>query len=96
MHVITRQLWNDTTLEQLGSCRILLLNPKNKKKFSVEFLVVDKQLTPVIGAKAAQEMGQITVNLENVKITEPPERPKTEVESVKSPDEIVAHYPEVF
>ena len=27
-------------------------NPKDKKKFSVEFLVVDKQLTPLIGAKA--------------------------------------------
>ena len=75
-------MWNDTTLKPLGSCRILLLSPKNKREFSVEFLVIDKQLTPLTGAKAAQPKGLITVNLENFKITEPPE--------------IVPHYPEVF
>lgn len=42
----TLQMWNDTTLKLLGSCRLILHNPRNKKKFSVEFLVVDKQLTP--------------------------------------------------
>ena len=50
----TLQMWNDTTLKPLGSCRLILHNPKNKKKFSVEFLVVARQLTPLIGAKAAQ------------------------------------------
>ena len=49
----TLQMWNDTTLKPLGTCRLILHNPKNKKKFSVEFLVVDRQLTPLIGAKAA-------------------------------------------
>ena len=61
----TLQMWNDTTLKPLGSCRLILHNPKNKKKFSVEFLVVDKQLTPLIGARAAQQMGLITVNTQN-------------------------------
>ena len=37
----TLQMWNDTTLKPLGSCRLILHNPKNKKKFSVEFLGVD-------------------------------------------------------
>ena len=71
-------------------------NPKNKKKFSVEFLVVDKQLTPLIGAKAAQQMGLITVNTQNFKIAEPPERPRTEIKSVQTADEAVGSYPEVF
>ena len=62
----------------------------------MEFLVVDKQLTPLIGAKAAQQMGLITVNTQNFKIAEPPERPRTEVKSVQTADEIVASYPEVF
>ena len=61
----------------------------------MEFLVVDKQLTPLKGAKAAQQMGLITVNTEN-KIAEPPERPRTEVKSVQTADEIVVSYPEVF
>ena len=72
----TLQMWNDTTLKPLGSCRLILHNPKNKKKFSVEFLVVDRQLTSLIGAKAAQQMGLITVNTQNVTIAKPPERSK--------------------
>ena len=92
----TLLMWNDTTLKPLGSCRLILHNPKNKKKFSVEFLVVDRQLTPLIGAKAAQQMDLITVNTQNFKIAEPPERPRTGVRSVQTDDEIVAGYPEVF
>ena len=64
----TLRMWNDTTLQPLGSCRTILQNPKNAKKFSVEFLVVEKQLTPIIGARASQQMGLITVNAENFKI----------------------------
>ena len=71
----TLQLWNDTTLKPLGSCRS---NPKNKNKFSVEFPSVDRQLTPLIGAKVAQQMGLVTVNTQNFKIAKPPERPRTE------------------
>ena len=92
----TLQMWNDTTLKPLGTCRLILHNPKNKKKFSVEFLVVDRQLTPLIGAKAAQQMGLITANTQNVKIAKPSERPWTEVKSVQTADETVAGYPEVF
>ena len=85
----TLQMWNDTTLKPLGSCRLILRNPKNKKKFSVEFLVVDKQLIPLIGARAAQQMGLITVNTQNFKIAEPPDRPRTEIKSVQTADELV-------
>ena len=51
---------------------------------------------PLVGSKAAQQMGLITVNTQNFKITETPERPMTEVKSVQTADEIVASYPEVF
>ena len=92
----TLQMWNNTTLKPLGSCRLILHNPKNKKKLSIEFLVVHRQLTPLIGAKAAQQMGLITVNTQNFKIAKPPERLRTEVKSVQATDEIVEGYPEVF
>ena len=48
----TLQSWNDTTLKPLGSCRLALHNQKNKK-FLVEFLVVERQLTPLTGANYA-------------------------------------------
>lgn len=92
----TLQMWNNTTLKPLGSCRLILHNPKNKMTFSVEFLVVDRRLTPLIGSKAAQQMRLITANTENFKIAEPPERPRTEVMSAHTADEIVASYPVVF
>ena len=60
----------------------------------MEFLVIDKQLTPLIGAKAAQQMGLVTVNTQNFKIAEPHEQPRTV--SVQTADEIIASYPEVF
>lgn len=41
-------------------------------------------------------MGLITVNPQNVKVAEPPERPRKEVKSVQTADELVASYPEVF
>ena len=47
-------------------------------------------------AKVAQQMGLITVNTQNFKITKPPERRRTEVKTVQMADEIVAGYPEVF
>lgn len=62
----------------------------------MEFLVVDRQLIPLIGAKAAQQMGLNTVNTQNFKIAETPARPRTEVKSVKTADELVADYTEVF
>lgn len=92
----TLRMWNDTTLQPLGSCRTIIQNPKNGKKFSVEFLVVGKQLTPIIGARAAQQMGLITINEENFQIAQPPHRMRSAVKSLSTTEEIVKNYPEVF
>ena len=89
----TLRMWNDTTLQPLGSCYTILQNPKNGKKFSVEFLVVEKQLTPIRGAWAAQQMGLITVNEGNFKIAQPPHRMRSAVKSLNTTEEIVEHYP---
>ena len=90
------RMWNDTTLQSLGSCRIIIQNSKNGKKFSVEFLVVGKQLTPIIGARAAQQMGLITINEENFKIAQPPQQKRSAVKSLSTTEEIIKHHPEVF
>ena len=92
----TLQTRNDTTLQPLGSCHTILQNAKNGKKFSVEFLVAEKQLTPIIGVRAAQQMGLITVNEENFKIAQPPHRMSSAVKSINTTEEIVKHFPEVF
>ena len=62
----TLRMWNNATCEALGTCRLTLQNPRNKKKYSVEFVVVKDNLTPLLGSKASQHMGLITVNKENI------------------------------
>ena len=39
-------------------------NPSNNRKYSLELVVVDDEgLTPLLGVKASQHMGLITVNI---------------------------------
>ena len=55
----------------------------------MEFLVIAKNLTPLIGARAAQQMGLIMVIQENFNFTKPPKCFRSEVKSVKTTEEIV-------
>jgi len=56
----TKQLtmWNGTKLMPVGVCRVLLKNPRNRKNYSFEFVVVKENLMPLIGLSAAQQMPQ--------------------------------------
>ena len=58
-------MWNKTEVTPHGATRIVLRNPKNRKKYLVEFVVVKENLRPLIGAQAAQDIQLITVNEEN-------------------------------
>ena len=62
----TLRMWNNATCEALGTCRLTLQNPQNMKKYSFEFVVVKDNLTPLLGSKASQHMGLITINKENI------------------------------
>ena len=67
-------MWNKTEVKPLGTTRMVIQNPKNKKKFSVEFVIVRDDLTPLIGARAAQHMKLITVHQENFTPVAAPKR----------------------
>ena len=41
-------------------------NPKNSKKYNVEFVVVKGNYTPLIGPRASQQMNLVTVHQENI------------------------------
>ena len=64
----TLRMWNGATCKALGTIRLKIQNPKNSKKYSVLFTVVDADFTPLLGSTASQHMGLITVNVENFKI----------------------------
>ena len=41
-------MWNKTEVTPLGTTRIIVTNPQNQKKYSVEFVAVTEKLTPLI------------------------------------------------
>ena len=58
--------WNDITHTPVGKCRTVITNCKNDKQYSVEFIVVEKMYTPILGKRASEQMGLIQVNYENI------------------------------
>ena len=50
----------------MGVAKIQLRNPKNQKKYRVQFVVIDEDYTPLLGSTSAQKMGLITVQHENI------------------------------
>ena len=91
----TLRMWNGSQVKPMGSARIILRNPKTRK-YSVEFIVVESDLTPLIGAKAAQEMELITVNDENfIMILPPPRANESQVKQITT-EELLKQYSDVF
>ena len=78
----------------LDVTKIQLRNPKNQKKYRVEFVVTKEDYTPLLGSVFAQKMGLITVKQENIlNVTGAVEKPDFEGLSMK---EINASYSDVF
>ena len=85
--MLNLQMWNKTSLQALGKCKIKVVNPTTKQKFKVDFVIVDKELTPLLSSKAAQKMNLITVNYDKFKV----------VNAVSSPEnDYVQLFPDTF
>ena len=59
-------MYSKFTLPVLGTCRVSMRNPKNSKKYNVEFVVVKGNYTPLIGSRASQQMNLVTVHQDNI------------------------------
>ncbi|XP_054709030.1 uncharacterized protein K02A2.6-like [Uloborus diversus] len=56
------KMWNGSTLEPVGVHREHVINPKNNKRYNIEFTIVDKEhIQPLLGLKAIQAMKLITI-----------------------------------
>ena len=58
-------MWNNTDVSPLGTCRTTVRNPANNKKYSVEFVVVRNDLSPLISYQAAEQMKLLSINENN-------------------------------
>ncbi|XP_038055804.1 uncharacterized protein K02A2.6-like [Patiria miniata] len=84
---IELKMWNNSCMTAVGRSTIKLRNPVTLKKYKVNFVIVDKDLTPLIGRKAAEQMGLITINYDKF----------SQVHGVTPTHaDFVSEYPDVF
>ena len=50
----------------LGETRVVIRNPKNKKNDNVNFIICHNDNTPILGLRASEQMGLISVAAENL------------------------------
>jgi len=69
---VSLEMRNKMKMKALGTCKLLVENPKTLLKYQVKFVVVvEENLTSLLSRKAAEKMELITVNyerLESVKL----------------------------
>ena len=58
----TLRAWSNNTITPLGSYRHSFRNPMNRRRYSIEFLVVKEDFTPILGLRASQALNFITIN----------------------------------
>ncbi len=57
--------WNGEKITTLGSCKHTVYNTLNGQRYSIEFLIIKEDLTPILGLKDSQTMRFVTINEEN-------------------------------
>lgn len=63
---MTLIMYNKSETKPLGKRRLTLRNPRNKKKYTIEFVIVGgTEPNPILGVSAIQAMKLITINEEN-------------------------------
>ena len=92
----TLWMWNGSEVKPIGTTRIVLRNPKTRKKYSVEFAVVDSDLTPLNGARVTQQMALIYVHDDNFITVSPPWRQSEPQVKQITVEELVKQYDDIF
>ncbi len=99
---VTLVMYNKAEEKPLGKKRVRVVNPKNNKGYSVEFMIVKGDCKSLLGARACQQMQLISVNRENIKVVEAPVMDKPQksssVDQVRGLTEaqIKSQFPEIF
>lgn len=62
------QVYNGTSFQALGRCKVKVVNPRTNKKWNIHYVVVKEELMPIIGRSAAEAMGMITTNYDQFQL----------------------------
>ena len=63
---ITLVMYNKLTEKPLGKKRVWLVNPKEKKRYSIEFVLVRGNTRSILGTRDSQQIQLLTVNPNNI------------------------------
>ena len=82
-------MYNGTTVKPIGHCKVKMTNPKNGRRYLVNFEVLPNSSTPILGSKAIQQMKLIKVLQENIGSVQ------AEL-AVVTKESLLEQYPQVF
>ena len=66
---VVLRTWNNNDYKPLGECRVTLKNPKNQKKYNVNFVICEENFTPIIGLSASEQMKLVEIKEKNFEYT---------------------------
>ena len=87
--------YNKSEEKPLGKKRVRVVNPKNGKKYSVEIIVVRGSCTPLLGAKASQQMRLLYINRNNILVVEKQSPRKVKATAI-SKESMLEEFADVF
>ena len=58
--------YNQSEVKPLGKKHFKVVNPKNKKKYSMEFLIVSGAYKSIVGLRASEHLQLLTINKQNI------------------------------
>lgn len=88
--------YNKEQIEALGTARVSMRNPKTRKKYNAEFVIVSDNYTPLIGARAAQQMGFLVVQHHNIQLVSNNEVFATSQSSPLTKDQVLTKFTDIF
>ena len=88
--------YNKERILALGTARVSMRNPKTRKKYNAEFVVVDGNYTPLRGARAAQQMGFIEVQHHNIQLVSNNEVPTASQSSSLTKEQVLTDFADIF
>lgn len=63
---VTLVMYNKSEVKPLGKKRFKVVNPKNNKKYSIEFHLVHGDCKSILGLRASEHLQLLTVNSQNI------------------------------
>ena len=63
---VVLKTWNNDSYKPIGEARVIIRNPKNKKKYNVKFMISHDNFVPILGLSACEQMKLIEVKDKNM------------------------------